>query len=295
VSRVAAIVLATTVAVSPAMSQPRGGNPLVRLWSQGTPAFGVFVPNESPTPRRATAYTREGGEKLAMNPLYDFVFLNLEGTYDAGAVKAIAEGLRSPKGVGRKALLVRIPPIHADGPAAAKARVKEALDFGADGVTIPHVQHLDQAKQAVSFFEAAKANVWSPSNPRGDTIAMLMLEDPDALAQAGAIADLPGYSVLACGIGSLTRALGGNREAGEAGTQKVLVETRRVKRPNMLTATTQDVEKRVKEGFLGILAQGPSPDEVIKRGWAAAGRHNRRGGRLQAARQRPASAGLHEM
>ena len=31
-----------------------------------------------------------------MNPLYDYVFLNLEGRYDAAAVKAMADGLRSP-------------------------------------------------------------------------------------------------------------------------------------------------------------------------------------------------------
>jgi hypothetical protein len=40
----------------------------------------------------------------------------------------------------------------------------------------------------------------------------------------------------------------------------------------MLTATTQDVEKRVKEGFLAILAQGQDPDAAIKIGRAAAGR-----------------------
>ena len=131
-SRIPGVVLAATLVASSALTQSRRENPLVRLWSQETPAFGVFVPNESPTPREATLYTREGGEKLAMTPLYDFVFLNLEVTYDVNAVKAIAEGLRSPKSVGRKALLVRIPPIHADGPAVAKARVKEALDLGAD-------------------------------------------------------------------------------------------------------------------------------------------------------------------
>ena len=40
---------------------------------------------------------------------------------------------------------------------------------------------LDEAKLALSFFAAAKANVWSPSNPKGTKIAMLMLEDPKAI------------------------------------------------------------------------------------------------------------------
>ena len=249
---------------------------LVQLWRSGTPAFGIYAPNENAAPRgqapRPAVYTREGGEKLAMNPLYDFVFLNLEGAYDAAAVKAIADGLRSPKATGRKALIVRIPPIDKDGAAAAKARVKEAFDSGADGVTIPHVRNVDEATQAIGFFQDAKANVWSPSNPGGDKIAMLMLEDPDAVSQAKAVADLKGYSILACGIGSLAQALGGDREGAEAGTQEVLAEAKRAKLVDMLTFNPQDAEKRVKEGFLALLTQGQAADEAIKAGRAAAGR-----------------------
>ena len=146
------------------------------------------------------------------------------------------------------------------------------FDAGADGVTIPHIESLDQAKQAIGFFQDAEADVWSPSNPDGDKLAMLMLEDPGAVAQAREMADLTGISILACGIGSLTRALGGDRAGAEAGTQKVLAETRRARLVNMLTASPQDVEKRVKEGFLALLAQGPSADETIRIGRAVSGR-----------------------
>ena len=52
----------------------------------------------------------------------------------------------------------------------------------------------------------------------------------------------------------------------------MLAETKRTKLVNMLTATTQDVEKRMKEGFLGILAQGQDPDGAIKIGRALAKR-----------------------
>jgi 2-keto-3-deoxy-L-rhamnonate aldolase RhmA len=258
---------------------PSRAHGLVELWAQGKPAFGVYAPNENPGPRgprgqppQPAIYTREGGEKLAVNPLYDYVFLNLEERYDPAAVKAMAEGLRSPSASSRKALIVRIPPIDKDGAAAAKARVKEALDAGADGVTIPHITGVDEAKLAISFFQDAKANVWSPSNPGGRTIAMLMLEDPAAVAQARDVADLKGYSVLACGIGSLAQALGGDRAGAEAGTQQVLAEAKRAKLADMLTANPQDVAQRVKEGFLALLMQGPTADEAIKIGRAAAGR-----------------------
>jgi 2-keto-3-deoxy-L-rhamnonate aldolase RhmA len=206
---------------------------IIDLWMSGKPAFGIYAPNENAGPRgqgpRPAVYTREGGEKLAMNPLYDFVFLNLEGSYDGAAIKAIADGLRSGNAAGRKALIVRIPPIEKDGADATRMRVKEAFDAGADGVTIPHVRSVDEAKQAIGFFRDAGANVWSPANRSGDRIAMLMLEDPAAVAQAREIADLTGYSILACGIGSLAQALGGDREGAEAGTQKVLAEARRAK------------------------------------------------------------------
>jgi beta-lactamase class D/2-keto-3-deoxy-L-rhamnonate aldolase RhmA len=252
---------------------------LAALWSQGKPAFGVYVPNENPgsrgqrgQPPQPAVYTRDGGEKLAVNPLYDFVFLNLEGRYDAAAVKAIADGLRTPNAAGRKALIVRIPPIDVDGAAVARARVKEALDLGADGVTIPHVTGIEEAKQAIGFFLDAKVNVWSPTNTGGEVVAMLMLEDPPAVAQAKEIAGLGGYSILACGIGSLTQALGGDRGAAEAGTQKVLTEARRAGLADMLTANPQDVAQRVKEGFLALLMQGPTADEAIRIGRAAAGR-----------------------
>ena len=92
------------------------------------------------------------------------------------------------------------------------------------------------------------------------------------MAEAKAIADLKGYSVLACGIGSLAQALGGDRAAAEAGTQNVLAEAKRAKLADMLTANTQDVEKRVNEGFLALLMQGPTADEAITIGRKAAGR-----------------------
>jgi 2-keto-3-deoxy-L-rhamnonate aldolase RhmA len=238
------------------------------LWPQGKVAFGVYAPSEAER-GQPPKYTPEGAAKVAANPLYDYVFLNLEGAYDAAAVKAYGEGLKK---ASKKTLIVRIPPISKDGAEATKARVKEIFDAGADGVTVPHIRDLDEAKLALSFFAAAKANVWSPKNPKGTKLAMLMLEDPKAIDQRTAIADLPGVSILACGIGSLTQALGGDRAGAEAGTQQVLVETKRVKIANMLTANAKDVEQRVKEGFLALLMQGAQADDAIKIGRAAAGR-----------------------
>jgi 2-keto-3-deoxy-L-rhamnonate aldolase RhmA len=300
---VSAVAVIGAFLMTPNLAAQRHSNALIDLWMQNKPAFGIFVPNEGPRPanpgaapaagaatgapragaagqgpgggggtRPKPVYTEAGGERLAANPLYDYLFLNLEGSYDSAAVKRIASGLRQGAGTGRrKALIVRVPAFHEDAE-QGRLRIREVFASGGDGITFPHVQSVDEAKRIIEAAKAEKINVWSPDNPKGDKLLMLMIEDPGALAQATEFANLEGYSILACGIGSLTNALGGNREAGEAGTQKVLAETKRVKLPNMLTATVQDVEKRVKEGFLGILAQGQNPDEAIKIGRAAAGR-----------------------
>jgi len=249
---------------------------LIRLWSEGIPAFGVFVPSErergarGPDGERLPAlYTREGGHRLSQNPLLDYLFLNLERSYDVASVEQIAAGLE--QGVTEKTLLVRIPPISADGEDAARARVAESLAAGADGIVLPHVRNPEEARLAVSFFEDIGADVWSPANPGGTVIAMLMIEDPGALAAAAEIATTPGYSVLACGIGSLSSALG-DREAGEAGNLEVLALAKSVGLPDMITANSDDVARRIEEGFLGLLMNGPEADAHIEVGRAAAGR-----------------------
>lgn len=249
---------------------------LVDLWSDGMPAFGVFVPSERERGARGPdgerlppLYTVEGAARLAENELLDYLFLNLEGSFDAEAVTTLAAGLGDDPSA--PSLLVRIPPISADGPDAARDRAMGALEAGADGIVFPHVRSVDEARLVVEFMEAAGADVWSPSNPDGTVLAMVMIEDPGALEDAAAIADVEGYSVLACGIGSLSAALG-SREAGEAGNQRVLEETKRVGRPDMITANTQDVGQRLDEGFLGLLMSGPEADEAIRVGRAAAGR-----------------------
>ena len=265
-------------AAAPAVTSA-GQSTAIRLWSEGEPAFGIFVPSERPRGERGpdgerlpALYTVEGGAELARNDLLDYLFLNLEGSYDAEAVSSISEGLGNEGTPARKTLLVRIPPISADGPEVARARVVEALERGADGVVLPHVRGPEEAALAVSFFTDAGADVWTPANPAGTTIAMVMIEDAGALAETQAIADTPGYSVLACGIGSLTRALGGDREAAEAGNQKVLEHSKRIGVPDMITANSDDVARRIEEGFLGLLMNGAQADEAIRIGREATGR-----------------------
>ena len=242
----------------------------MELWTRGKTAFGVFAPSEAERGQPAV-YSTAGARALAGNRLYDFVFLNLEPRYDPAAIRALAAGLGAGSGA-RKMLIVRIPTPDRDGLGAVRSRIREAYALGADGVTVPHVRSADEAKQVIGFFRESGANIWTPDNRTGDRLAMLMIEDPGALKQAEAIATLKGYSILACGIGSLTQALGGDRAAAEAGNQRILAATKRAGLINMLTTSARDVDERVAQGFEALIAQGPDVDAVIRTGRAAAGR-----------------------
>jgi 2-keto-3-deoxy-L-rhamnonate aldolase RhmA len=101
---------------------------------------------------------------------------------------------------------------------------------------------------------------------------MLMLEDPEAIAQLDEVVALGGYSVLACGIGSLTAALDGDREAAEAMNLQVLEAANEAGYADMITAGTENVAERVEQGYLALLMAGPEADEAIRMGREAAGR-----------------------
>lgn len=248
----------------------RSPSGLIELWEAGQTAFGQYV--------TGVPYTVDTGRELAANPLLDYAFLNLEQDYDINAALDLAEGLRSGAGPGvddeaegaAMDLLVRIPPLSEAGVETSRARVKELLAMGVDGVVFPHVRSAEEARMAVSFFEGV--NVWSPSNPDGDFIVMLMLETPEVFAELEEIANIPDYSALACGIGSLTSALGGDRETAETMNLEVLAHAERAGLADMITANTESVARRVDQGFLGLLVYGPEANEVIRLGRVAAGR-----------------------
>jgi 2-keto-3-deoxy-L-rhamnonate aldolase RhmA len=248
-------------------------SPALTLWKAGSPAFGIFVPSERAPgatdangKRLPPLYTAEGAKALGANPLHDYLFLNLEGAYDVEAVKAMVAGLKASS--GHPTLLVRIPTIEAAGAEPTRARVKEVLALGADGVVIPHVRSATEAALAVSFFTDLKANVWSPKNPAGTVIAMLMIEDKGAVTEMQAIAAVPGYSLLSCGIGSLTRDMGGDAPGAETACKNVRDAGAKLGMPSMMTANDKTIGDRLSKGYLGLLMAGTAEqtDAIIRTG-----------------------------
>lgn len=253
------------------------GSRLIADWANGGYAFGVFVPSAGPIAdnngnRLPAVYTAEAARALARNELLDYVFLNLERSYDVSAVDALVDGLSSASREERPTLLVRIPSIERDGEERTRQRIEEALTHGADGIVVPHIRNPDEARLAVSFFEDIDADVWSPANPDGRIISMLMIEDRGALLAAEEIANTPGYSLLACGIGSLGGDLG-DRQAAEAGCLEVLSHATRLGLPSMMTANRQNLRQRIDQGYRGILLQmGDALGDLVRIGRETTGR-----------------------
>lgn len=253
----------------------------IALWQRGASAFGIFVPSErapgavdAAGKRLPPLYTAAGARALAGNPLLDFLFLNLEGGYDPEAVRAMVAGVNGSEAPTRPTLLVRIPTIEDAGAEVTRQRVKEVLAMGAGGVVVPHVRSADEARLAVSFFRDAGANVWSPANPTGSVVAMLMVEDRGAIAAMRDIASVPGYSLLSCGIGSLTRDMGGDAAGAESACQQVRDLAQAAKMPSMMTAAASSIRDRIDRGYLGLLMSGTVEQAaaVIRTGREIAGR-----------------------
>jgi len=258
-----------------------GSEGAIALWAAGDPAFGMFVPSERPMGatdeqgnRLPPLYTVAGAQALGQNPLMDYLFLNLEGSYDADAVDSLVAGLDAGTTGHRPTLLVRIPTIENAGAEATRQRVAEVLARGADGVVIPHVRSAEEARLAVSFFQEAGADVWSPANPNGTIVAMLMVEDPGAIAAVEEIVAVPGYSMLSCGIGSLGGAMGGDREGAEVACERVMRLGLERGMPSMMTANANLLEQRISQGYLGILLSGTTEQasELVRTGHALIGR-----------------------
>lgn len=101
-----------------------------------------------------------------------------------------------------------------------------ALDAGAQGIVVPHVDDVETAKQMVQNVRyaplghrsmyGAQPQVDFETHPQGDlmaamneaTMLVLMIESPQGVANADAIAALPGVDALLIGTSDLTAEMG---------------------------------------------------------------------------------------
>jgi 4-hydroxy-2-oxoheptanedioate aldolase len=136
--------------------------------------------------------------------------------------------------------LSKIPIIHRD-PDAATARLIEQLNEGQVVVVMQEVETVEEVQQAIAAmrftskggvrpergFERAaaywglsqaeyleKADVW-PLNPDGELLLMVIIESREGVANAGAIAAVPGVSIVTVGSGTLGGVFTDTDAAGE--------------------------------------------------------------------------------
>lgn len=185
---------------------------------------------------------------------YDAVILDVEhGTFELGDLDRVVP---FAKALGLTCLVKVL--------AAAQAPVQQALDFGADGVVIPHVLGVDHAREVTGYakfpplgdrslaggrtmsyggFDAS----WAAAQDTG-TLCLPMIEDVTALKEVAAILALPTVDGIVIGPGDLfiRRGTGGfqRTDADYADIRAMATAARSAGKPWMLPAWSEG-EQRV--------------------------------------------------
>jgi len=228
---------------TPSAQEVKHLNPVVEKLAAGKPFIGFQTSNLSPENARTMARADA-----------DYVYVDMEHTpMDFTALNQFAVGMVDKAAALKKgnpqpnmALFARFPPYGREG---AEWIAKQALDAGLMGVIFNGVDTPAQALKAVQnmrypqkrtskyqtptglrgYGPAAAAWVWGiatqeyerradvwPLNPDGDLLAIMMIESPEGIKNADAIAAVPGVGALFIGAGSdLRQGLGVEENAPE--------------------------------------------------------------------------------
>lgn len=147
---------------------------------------------------------------------YDFVVVDTE--HSPHTFESTYRTIVMAQGLGMSAL-VRLPDLHSQD-------AQRVLDAGADGVLVPRVRDVPDAKHAIDMLTftpggsrgmgvTSRAGRWG-AIPTPDYLAqgdqqvarVLQFEDPQALDQAEAILDVPGVNSAFVGYGDLSLSSG---------------------------------------------------------------------------------------
>lgn len=232
-----------------------GANPMIDLLAEGEVVFGIFSGEQS----------AEGGRMMAANEDADFVFYSLEsGPFDLDAMAAYMSGLAEASEGPPPPIALRIPPIRDDREAAVD-RTRRGLEAGALSIVYPHVESVEDVALVA---DAIGERLW-PTNPEGDVLSVLLIEDQVGIERARDIVSAPGAGVVIPGPGDLRRAYEGDMEAVEGAIQTVLAACLEFEVPCGITAGVDDIASRIEQGFRFFIVTQP---EAIGVGREAAGR-----------------------
>lgn len=216
-------------------------NQMIPLIEQGLPVFGVAHPPYVASRRRRGPQgadpsaeappepdLAESARELVAYELGDYE-LNDYSPDSADRYRAFMQGIVAEGGSAHThPFLSKVPIMHRD-PDAATARVIEQLDEGQVVVVMQQVETVEEVQQAIAAmrftsqggvrpergFERAaaywglseaeyleRADLW-PLNPDGELLLMVIIESREGVANADAIAAVPGVSIVTVGSGTL--------------------------------------------------------------------------------------------
>jgi 4-hydroxy-2-oxoheptanedioate aldolase len=268
---------------------PRGGGGRGRGGAAGATASGggtATTPPPAPTPivmadvaRETVAYT-----------LGDYVL----NSFSPNTVEQYREYMKAIVAAGGSArthpFVAKIPIIHGNE-ASATQRLIDQLNEGQVGVEMQQVETVEEVNQAISAmrfvsrggtrpesgFERAaaywgmtpaqylqKADVW-PLNPNGELLLGVIIESKAGIANARAIAAMPGVAVVTVGAGTLGGVFSSTDSTGrrvrdqagfDAGVAAVLAACKEFKKSCGYPANNPaEVEKLMKDGWDFLIMQ----------------------------------------
>jgi len=254
-------------------------NPMVEKLAQGKPVLGISTAD----------FSMENAHAVARADV-DFVRLEMEhGPMNFETLRNFLVGMVDKAAILKKGnAQPNVAPIARFSPFGREAQAwveKQALDLGLMGVIFNGVDNKEQALTAVrnmrypqlkgspimeptglrghgpqnalwfwGLSEAEytqRADLW-PLNPRGDLLAIMMIETVEGLKNVDEIASVPGVGMLFPGQGSdLSMSLGipFNSPEREAALQTVLKSCLAHNVPCGTLAGPNDVQRRIKEGW----------------------------------------------
>jgi 4-hydroxy-2-oxoheptanedioate aldolase len=279
-------------------------NGVIRAWESGKPAFVSFA-----SPDRSTAIA------FSTSP-YDGVVFEMEhNAWDPNGLQDTLQYLLNRGQIARSGSIapavtpfVRIPP---NGGELNQWVAKQALDRGAYGIVWPHIETVEQARNAVAAcryprpkgaprYEPAglrgdgpttarrywgltqqeyydKADVW-PLDPNGEVVVMLMIEDTPGIANLrDMLKHVPGIGGVLIGEGDLSQELGIPRQYDHpelrAAMAEVLATCREFDVPvGHPHVNGKNIERVLQEGYRFLMVSPVRSLEPLELGRKLAGR-----------------------
>ncbi len=147
----------------------------------------------------------DAAKALAARDL-DFAVFDVEsGSVDLPQLQASLRALREARGTQPPiAPLARIPRQANDAP---EGIVRDLVNLGVSGIMFGHIDTRAQAERAIRALAGHGKGVW-PLDPRGELIAVLMIESPVAIRNLEEIVTVPGAGALFFGPGDYSRSIG---------------------------------------------------------------------------------------